>query len=138
MTGWFDPGEPIIDVIWHPANTAGITAWTPIPFHEGGYRPDIGVTFTDLTGGFYQTAFTPDAEGLWVLAIYETAAPLVHYSTSYLVRSVADLLGGEGYDPASHSLQQIRSSVQIVRDDQLTARNEQVYLPGIGYKKALR
>lgn len=138
MIGWLEPGQDVRDVLWHNSGTAGVTGWTTQIFQDGAARTDVDVEITDLASGFYEIYFVPDSEGVWAVMIYETAAPTIHYGDVYLVKSLADLVGGEDYDPASHSLQSIRSAVQIVRDDQLTARNDMNYLPGIGYKKALR
>lgn len=113
---WFEPGEQIDDVLWHGSGTTGVTGWTIKVLKDGELRSDITATVTEIGTGFYRVSFTPQEEGYWVVNIYETAAASVHYSMKYLVKSLTDLIGGEGYDRRRHSLSRIRSALQTATD----------------------
>jgi len=115
----FTPNKLITDGFWQSAGTSGIldSAFTKVVLQDGVVRADIGVVVSEPVAGFYSAAFTPDAEGFWLVTVFETAAPTVKYMGRFYVFSVVDNLGGVEFNPNRHSLKQIRSVIENIRTE---------------------
>jgi hypothetical protein len=123
MSGWFLPEEEIIDTFRHLAGTTGIAdgSWTKLLFRNG-VASSLPVIITEISGGYYKAAFTPDSEGLWFLHVHVTAAATNLYEGRYNVWSILNHIGGSDYDPRKHSLRTIRGAVGLVRADQVVGQ----------------
>lgn len=104
----YQPTEAITDVFYH-GTTGKVDGDFTKRLYLNGAADGATVTVTEIANGYYNVAFTPDAEGVWALGLEEGT---LKWEESYnVVDGVADMLAGVVESNASITLKQALSIV---------------------------
>ena len=79
----YGPSETITDVFYH-GTTGKVDGDFTKRLYKNGESSSVTVTVTEISNGYYKATFTPDAEGLWALALEEGG---LKWEDSYLVET---------------------------------------------------